>query len=251
VVYQVPFFRCHIPLRLSRCKITTAGELFGAAAVLSGGTPLPRRKEPAINATSTPTLGDHLLNEIPPPVLFNTWKHHAGALRGRIREFASRGESGLCDLAGRLIVLGTELMDLYTGAFTPEQIAAKVVALLRAEGRLERAAYAAWVEGSGGYAVLELPEDGSRWVLRQGEEGERYVHLHPARWAPQTRRVRANVLKTAVMALAYAAARGGDPLDVRLVNAVRTTYLGLSKVRAVADDLGLGTVVEALRKAGG
>jgi hypothetical protein len=183
-------------------------------------------------------------------VLFNVWKHHAGALRDRISEFAGRGEGGLRDLADRLVVLGTELMDLYTGAFTPAEIADKLLGLLRADGRLERAAYAAWVRESGGYAVLTLPEDDSRWVLRPGEEGERYVHVHPARWAPKTRRVRANVLKTAVMALTYAAAHGGDPLDVRLVNAVRAQYLGLSKVRALADDQGLSAVIEVLRKGG-
>jgi hypothetical protein len=183
-------------------------------------------------------------------VLFNTWKHHAGALRDRVAEAARRGDEGLRELAGRLVVLGTELMDLYTGAFTPEQIAEKIVAVLRAEGRLERAAYRAWVEESGGYAVVTLTEDDSRWVLRLGEEGERYIHVHPARWAPQTRRVRANVLKTAVMALAYSAAHGGDPLDVRLVNAVRAQYLGLSKVRALADDQGLSAVIDVLRKGG-
>ena len=234
----------------NKASIATAVN-FSARRLSCLGNHEVRRKEPDINATTPPILGDHLLNEVPPPVLFNTWKHHAGALRGRIHEFAGRSERGLRDLADRLAVVGSELMDLYTGAFTPEQIAEKVVAILRAEGRLESAAFAAWVRDSGGYAVVEVPEDGSRWVLRQGEEGERYLHLHPARWAPQTRRVRANVLKTAVMALAYAAARGGDPLDVRLVNAVRATYLGLSKVRAVADDQGLSAVIEALRQAGG
>ncbi len=194
-----------------------------------------------------PPLGAHLLNEVPPPVLLNTWKHHAGALRRRVEEAAARGPAGLEELAGRLVVVGTELMDVYTGRLSPEAIGAMVLAALRVDRRLERDAYRAWVEASGGYAVIDLPEDGSRWVLRHGEEGERYVHLHPGRWAPQTRRVRANVLKTAVMALAYAAVHGGDPLDVRLVNAVRVRHLGLSKVRALTDDQGVGAVIDALR----
>jgi hypothetical protein len=202
-----------------------------------------------LNAATTLPLGDHLLGEVPPPVLFNTWKHHAGALRQRIDEVAHAGAGALPELAERLVVMGTELMDLYTGDFTPAGIAAKVVAALRAAGRLEPDAYRAWLKESGGYAVIELSEDGSRWVLRRGEEGERFVHVHPARWAPQTRRVRANVLKTAVMVLAYAAVHGGEPLDVRLVNAVRTKYLSLSKVRALADDQGLSTVIDVLRKA--
>jgi hypothetical protein len=190
------------------------------------------------------------LQELPPPILFNAWKHHAGALRQRVEEAGRAGPVALPELAERLVVMGTELMDLYTGAFEPAEVAGKVIAALRAAGRLEPDAYRAWVRESGGYSVLELPEDGSRWVLRLGEEGERYVHVHPARWAPQTRRVRANVLKTAVMVLAYAAVHGGDPLDVRLVNAVRTKYLGLSKVRALADDQGLSAVIDVLRNAG-
>ena len=30
--------------------------------------------------TAAPVVGDHLLEEVPPPVLFNAYKHHAGAL---------------------------------------------------------------------------------------------------------------------------------------------------------------------------
>jgi hypothetical protein len=196
------------------------------------------------------TLPDHLADtSIPSPVLFNTWKHHAGALRQRVEETAQGGPAALSELAGRLVVLGTELMDLYTGSLSPAAIAENVIAALRAEARLELEPYRAWLRENGGYAVIPFAEDGSRWVLRAGEEGGRYVHVHPARWAPATRRVRANVLKTAVMALAHAAVYGGDPLDVRLVNAVRTTHLGLSRVRALADDQGLSLVIDALRGA--
>ncbi len=183
-------------------------------------------------------------------MLFNTWKHHAGALRQRIAETACLGAAALPELAGRLVVMGTELMDLYTGSLTPADIAGRVVATLRADGRLDPEPYRAWLDEGGGYTVLTFAEDGSRWVLRGGAEGERYVHVHPARWAPQTRRVRANVLKTAVMARACAGAHGGDPLDVRLVNKVRTTFLGLSKVRALTNDQGLSAVIDVLRPEG-
>ncbi len=202
-----------------------------------------------MNAATTSIVGDHLLGEVPPPVLFNTWKHHAGALRQRIEETASGGAAALSELAGRLVVLGTELMDLYTGTFAPAEIAVKVIAALQAEGRLDVEPYRAWLKANAGYTVIPFAEDGSRWVLRFGDEGGRYVHVHPARWAPATRRVRANVLKTAVMALAHAAVYGGDPLDVRLVNKVRTNHLGLSKVRALADDQGLSVVIDLLRGA--
>src|SRR5262249_10869938 len=146
--------------------------------------------------------------DVPSPILFNPWKHHAAAVRRRIAEVAGAGPAALAGLAPQLLVMGTELMDLYTGPLSPADIAAAVLALLRDEGRLETGAYREWLESNSGYRVVTLPADDSAWVLRLGEEGGRYVHLHPGRWTPHTRRVRANVLKTAVMALAYAGAHG-------------------------------------------
>jgi hypothetical protein len=183
--------------------------------------------------------------DVPPPVLFNAWKHHAGALRRRIAEAAAGGPAALADLPAQLLVMGTELMDLYTGPLTPRQIAAGVVARLRDEGRLEADAFRGWLEANHGYRVVSLAEDGSNWVLRYGPEGGRYVHVHPGRWAPGTRRVRANVLKTAVMVRAYAGVHGGDPCDVALVNRVRREFLGLSPVRELGAG-GLRSVIEAL-----
>jgi hypothetical protein len=144
-------------------------------------------------------------------------------------------------------VIGTDLMDLYTGRLSPADIASGVIASLRAGGRLGPDTFRAWVEAGGGYGVVELQEDSSRWVLRVAADGVRYVHVHPARWAPQTRRVRANVLRSAVMALAHAALHGGDPLDLGRVNLVRTRWLGLSPVPRLADDQGLHAVIALLR----
>jgi hypothetical protein len=186
--------------------------------------------------------------DVPSPVLLNAWKHHAGALRRRIADAARAGPGALAELAPRLLVIGTELMDLYTGLLAPAEVAAGVIAQLSAEGRLEPSTYREWLEGNRGYRVLALPADGSAWVLRFGEEGGRYVHVHPSRWTPHTRRVRANVLKTAVMALAYAGAHGGDPLDVALINRARRDYLGLAPLPRLADEGGLGAVIAALRE---
>jgi hypothetical protein len=184
--------------------------------------------------------------EAPAPVLLNGWKHHAGALRQRIRETVEAGDVGLAELAGRLVVIGTELMDLYTGDLTPTAIADQVLAELTADGHLASNAYGTWVAEGGGYRVTTLPDE-SRWVLRLGD-ADRYVHVHPARWAPRTRRVRANVLKTAILVLAYVGVHGGDPLDRALVNRVRQQYLGLAPMgKDLAGDQGLGGVIDLLR----
>jgi hypothetical protein len=185
--------------------------------------------------------------EVLPPVLFNTFKHHAGALRQRVRAVAAGGDDALRQAASHVAILGTKLMDVYTGALSPRDLSQRIIARLEAEGRLEPEAYRAWILGSEEYAVVEMPEDGSRWVLRLGE-AERYVHLHPGRWSPATARVRANVLKTAFLVHAHALIHREDPMDRAVIDQVRKTYLGLSPLGADPDgELGLGSVIAMLR----
>jgi len=186
---------------------------------------------------------------VPSPILLNFWKHHAGALRRQIEGMASAGAPALKPLAGELVVIGTELMDLYVGTLAPAEIAGKVLGTLHADQRLPVDAYRAWLTANGGYQVLTFAEDASRWVLRLGDPAGRYVHVHPARWAPQTLRVRANVLKTAVMVLGYVAVFCGDPLDVALINEVRKQYLGFSPIGRLTGDQGLRGVIDAVRSA--
>jgi len=204
------------------------------------------RLEAAIDEPLMKPGGESVRPELPFPVLLNGWKHHAGFLRQRIVLAAAGGEAGLEDLAGQLVVIGTALMDLYTGQLAPAEIGDRVLAALKVDNRLSLDAYRAWVQAAGGYQVLAFPEDASRWVLRLGDETGRYVHVHPGRWSPATLRVRANVLKTAVMLLAHAAAHGGS-LDVARINRVRQRYLALSPIGALAGDQGLRGVIDLLR----
>jgi hypothetical protein len=186
--------------------------------------------------------------EVLPPVLFNTFKHHAGALRARIAALAAAGPGALVEMSSRLAVLGTKLMDLYTGRLTPRDISARVIEQLREARRLELPAYREWLQTQDDYAVVHFGEDESRWVLRLGEE-ERYIHLHPGRWSPATVRVRANVLKTAFLVLAHARIHGSNPMDRAVINEVRRDLLGLSPVGEDPDEgLGLGAIIELLRR---
>lgn len=182
---------------------------------------------------------------IPHPVLLNTWKHHAGWIRGRIDRAAAAGRAGVEALPAEMAVVGGRLMDLYTGAFAPAGVAGHVVAELRGAGRLEFDPLAEWLRGRDDYALFELP-DGSKWTIRLGPADGRYLHLHPGRWVPHTVRVQANTLRSAVMAHAHAKLTGGNPADVRVVNDARRAYLGLLPVRELSPDEGLGAVIAIL-----
>ncbi len=186
--------------------------------------------------------------EVPAPVLFNTWKHHAGALRARIATLSQEGDGALAEVGARMAVLGTKLMDLYTGQLSPREICDRVLGRLQDEGRLGREAFRTWVENSEGYVQVAFPEDESRWVLRLGDEEERYVHLHPARWSPASVRVRATVLKTAFLVRVHVGIHGGDPMSRALINAVRAEHLKLPPLGTDPDgELGLGAIIEVLR----
>lgn len=187
------------------------------------------------------------MNEpIPHPFLLNTWKHHAGWIRWRVTQAVSEGREAVEILPVEMAVVGSRLMDLYTGPFTPEGIAVTLGDQLRVAGRFEYAPLREWLEGQGEYALLELP-DGSKWTIRLGPADGRYIHLHPGRWVPNTMRVNANTLKSAVMAYALAALVGGNPADLAVLNEARRKYLGFLPVRELTGDGGLGAVIEVLR----
>lgn len=189
------------------------------------------------------------MNEPPHPVLLNTWKHHAGWIRSRIGAAVAAGSPGLDALVKDMVVVGTRLMDVYTGAFTPAEIGEHVITQLRGVNRLEFDRLSAWLQGQGEYAMIELP-DGSKWTIRLGPADGRYLHLHPGRWVPHTIRVQANTLKSAVMAHAHALLTGGVPRDIALVNEARRRYLGLLPVRELTGDAGLGAVIAILGEPG-
>lgn len=191
-------------------------------------------------ATPHPTA-----HTVPPPVLFNAWKHHAGWVRERIATAAAGGAAGLKELADAVVVTGTKLMDFYTGTLLPWKVGERVVALLRDQGRLDRVPFTAWVAEADGYRVLDLPDDGSRWVLRVGD-GERYAHLHTARYSPHSLRVPGVSLKTAIMANALALTRGLPVADLESVNHARREFLNLPPVAKLTDDGGLGEVLRLL-----
>ena len=180
---------------------------------------------------------------VPYPVLFNAWKHHAGWLAQRIDRAIADGEAGVARLAAETVVIGARLMDLYVGPLPPEVVADHVLVELRVAGRLDAAAYSAWLAGQSGYAVVTVPADGSRWTLRLGPTDGRYVHLHPGRYSPNTVRVQANPLKTAVLAHALGRLTGRSATDVMVMNEARKRFLGLPPILSIDRAAGLGEVI--------
>ncbi len=189
------------------------------------------------------------LDPIPAPVLYNPWKHHANWVASRLGALEP-GADALPGLAAELVVVGTRLMDFYAGDLTAAGVAAWAVEVLHAEGVLAPDALATWLDAAGGYRLLTHPIDGSVWAIRLGEVGGRHVHLHPGRHAPQTLRVNAATLKTAVLALASAKLDGAESADLAVVNRVRRDYLSLPPLPSLEGSPALARALAAIRGTG-
>jgi hypothetical protein len=176
----------------------------------------------------------------------NAWKHHAGAIREHIAIAVRTGHSCLDELSRKVAVIGSDVMDLYLGELAPARIGEEIVTQLESEGCVKPEAYRKRLESNGGYQTIVL-SDGSRWILRLGDQARRYVHVHPARRAPGTLRVRANVLKTAILTLAVAGVRGADPLDVAVINRTRAEFLGCSPISSSNEGPAIRRIIDLLR----
>lgn len=162
---------------------------------------------------------------MPVPFRYNALKHHLSVQRLWIA-----AQQNTIPAHDDLLELGTSVMDVYDGAFSPETIAAEISEQLLAAGHFDRAAFMLWI-GTAGYRELTL-SDKSRWVLRPGDTYERYIHIHPGRNAAHTFRAKANALKTALAWLATSPAETFPDTDA--VNRVRLP-LQLSPVNEVED----------------
>lgn len=153
-------------------------------------------------------------------ILFNQLKHHLPSILDFIASHSVESEVNLSKL-------GDSLMDLYTGSLSVDLIFKEALAFLREEGITSEEDYRAFLERHQGYATFQL-SDTSKWVFLWGNEPERYVHIHPARYSPYTIRVKSATLKTAVMLKI----RKVKQLDTDAINTARKS-MGLSPIKSM------------------
>ncbi|MBF9255306.1 hypothetical protein I2I11_18555 [Pontibacter sp. 172403-2] len=181
------------------------------------------------------------LSNLPKPVLFHPLKHHLGYIQRFIHEGISAPATTLkTDI---LAIGNASQLDVYTGKLSAQQIAEEAIACLQQRDLLAPERYRRYLAAEGNaYRIITL-SDGTDWVLRWGVVAGRHVHLHPARYAVHTIRVKANVLKTAMAALIFAAIQH-EEVDLKLVNAVRATWLSLPLVKKFDEE---GSLAELLK----
>lgn len=158
---------------------------------------------------------------IPLPIRFNPLKHHRKYI---LRLLQNASPETITDL---LDPVCNNYIDLYTGSLTSNQIALEVIAILKSKGMLDAEKFTTWVNGNHGYRKLTL-YDQSEWVVRFGNESERFVHLHPSRTGPHTVRFKGSTLKTICLLKMNIPGQIKTP-SLDIVNRVRI-QVGLSPV---------------------
>ncbi|OMP79002.1 hypothetical protein [[Flexibacter] sp. ATCC 35208] len=165
-------------------------------------------------------------------ILFNALKHHRGYIHQQI---ALATPDTLPELLKKL---GNSQMDIYYGHLSQEGLFEEVLSHIPVA---DEAAYLAWLQGAYREIILS---DTSKWILLEGNVPGQYIHIHPARYSPESMRVKATILKTAIACIVVHP--GVTHPDLNMVNHIRKTILGLSPVRDLAQCQHLWQVMNLL-----
>ena len=132
------------------------------------------------------------LNDISLPVKFNAFKHHRNYILTLLTIVS------VDELAEMLDPLCHNYIDIYTGQLSPEAIENQIICFLKNNKLFHPDKFRTWVNATPGYQHIQL-DDHSEWIVREGIEPGRYIHIHPARTGNFTVRVKGSTLKTALI----------------------------------------------------
>jgi len=184
-------------------------------------------------------------SQISQPINFNCWKHHAGFIKKQIESVKEIKE--LDQLKVYLLKIGESQMDLYLGDHSPVKISEQILDYLHSKKIFSEKLYKDWLSKDGkDYQLVEL-KDKSIWTLRLGDDAERYVHIHPGRYSPNTVRVKATTLKTAIFLLCFERLGAIKSFDTETVNNIRKKYLNEPPLKSFSKASGLGRLIDLFR----
>lgn len=164
--------------------------------------------------------------EIPYPITFNPYKHHLQFLLSELERWKK------CDwkeVYSDLQKIGSNLTDFYYGNLSIREICSETLKQTHKRGIKSRQKLADWT-GPRAWRTIFL-SDKSEWMIKSSNN-ICYLHIHPAKHALHTQRIRAGVLKT-VLALN---SKGivfdeNNPELLHTVNHIRKNLLQLSPIK--------------------
>ncbi|MCK3685085.1 hypothetical protein [Maribellus sp. YY47] len=166
-------------------------------------------------------------SEIPEPITFNPYKHHFRFLLGEIRNWNTPET-----IKEKLLPIGNNLTDFYLGKLDITEICSECKEFFTSQNRISFESFSQWMGGSE-WKKIRL-SDGSDWLIKMGEQENRYIHLHPAKFSKHSIRVQATTLKTVLALVATQTPLSVSPgINLSAVNQRRAEILDLSPIKAL------------------
>jgi hypothetical protein len=185
------------------------------------------------------------MNSLPEPFQFNPLKHHLVYIREFISErLAGEKNIEMKSLISELKHIGTSVMDVYTGNLPVDKICKEVLEFLDKNRLVTVEVFSAWTGIQYSDFRIVALSDSSKWMLKFHNNETRYVHLFPARLSPQTFRVKANTLKSAIL---YYIIIGKDFISRQDLNHARS-LLGLSPIKDPSETEAITEMIELIRQ---
>lgn len=173
--------------------------------------------------------------EIPVPITFNPYKHHFRFLLEETEKWKAKNWTMV---EKDLRSIGNNLIDFYVGDLSIIQICKESLDYFKRENITRKNEFSNWLNASA-YKRIKL-SDNSEWLVKEGINPNRYIHIHPAKYSQHTIRVRATTLKT-VIALNVQSVPFQKEINTNLfaVNNIRMIMLGLSPIKSLTPGAGI------------
>ena len=132
----------------------------------------------------------------------------------------------------QVLQIGNNLIDFYTGSLSVKEICEEVLDYFRVMNLIERDAFTSWIEAAN-WKKIQL-SDSSKWLIKKGNDVERFIHIHPAKHSEHSIRVRATTLKTVLALQVYQInSTNQAKTDLENVNQIRSQLLELSPIKSL------------------
>jgi len=167
--------------------------------------------------------------EIPYPITFNPYKHHFRFLLDEIKKWRNRDWK---TINKGIISIGNNLIDFYTGDLSIEKNTNEILEYFTKFKVHSRDDFIKWLN-SQDWRKVKL-SDQSEWLIKQGDDENRYIHIHPAKYSKHTIRVRATTLKTVLaLEILFVQKKPSSKRTLEAVNEIRTKRLDLSPIKSL------------------
>jgi hypothetical protein len=178
---------------------------------------------------------------------FDAFKHHLQFARQMIFGLSEiTTEKDLDAILVKIKQTGNNVLDLYIGSMTVEEICKGIIFQLNSFQFAGKNDYVKWIEPLG-YRTLEL-SDNSFWILRFGIKDDAYIHVHPAKYGTNVIRITGSAWKTALATAIFYNRIPEQLTDLKLkINYVRSYFLDMSPVKKIIPGSNLETALKLLR----